>query len=136
LKIVTDPETVAVFLIRVTHGSGDRSNRFSVWTDINWEGFRARAFAHMGIGPDYPGFLGYRQYFGVYTYDKLEDPSGRYGPLRPLTRAEDWEKAIAGLREASQEHLVVEMNIARLSAQRVSASIYELRRRGLLMILL
>jgi hypothetical protein len=119
----------------VTDGSSNVSKHFSVLTNVEWEDFEEKAFAHIGAGRDNQSFLGYRQFHGVYTYDQLEDFTSHYGPLRPLAGAEDWEKAIIDLRKAGQEGFDVEMEIVRLTARRVSARIYEYWWCGLLIIL-
>lgn len=122
-------EIAPAFPIMVTYSSLDTSGYFKVFTDTKWDEFLKEVRAHRGFGQYGP--LAYRQFFFLVPEDepRSDDSLGRYGPVRPLTCAKDWEEATIDLRRTGQE-LALQIDVFRADAERVCAIFHELRRCG------
>lgn len=92
------------------------SGYFKALTDAEWDDIHEEACVRMEI--DNKVFLAYRQFNTI---------ADCYGPFLPLNTANDWEKAILGLRQTRQKHdLCAEVEVIPSTTRKVSASLYGL----------
>lgn len=97
---------------------------------MRWDEFLKELRAQIGNYLYTRGPWAYRQFHFLVSDDEPYDNSlGRYGRVRPLACAKDWEEAVVSLRSTGQE-LALQIDVFRATADTVCAIFFKLRRCG------